>query len=784
MNLEQIAAIRRKVIFSVFVIILIFTGFKAYIDITEHSLMRDTKIAHKSEQVKSFFETSLQNLVNSYIIKEHYLIQQSSIIDAFKSRDREKLQELVDPLFKEWKVSDSSLQIIHFHLPDNHSFLRMHKPEKFGDDLSQVRPIITAVNRQNRFLKGFEVGKYNTNVLTYRLAFPVFSGDEYLGVVEFGINFLEKMKEFYKLYGNLYEKQSVSFYGGFLIETVRLQHIESNYVFDEYGNFSLINGSNFVKRGLDSDLIDKRFFTEYRHKSIALDGNYYKIYTDGIYIKNHRKGIDGSAIYVIDITDEIIEFREYIMESILISLLMLIVITIVLVRAFKYFSTQIIDNREQLRELEHWKHEILTLFEDGNIAIFKVENSEDFKVTFVTDSIKDILGFSLSHIEEGMSLKKDLICKECWEFFYNEIKDGEKSLQEHIKHKPLRLKKRDGSLIWVHGVSTLSFDHKGRFKSLLFAVVDITEVKDVESELLVYKNRLELAIESTKDGLWDLDLINKDIYLSNQTIQMLGKEEGFYKRLVKTNSFDKVKKMLIHPEDLKRFNIAIEDSMNGNTEHFGEEIRVKHGDDDYLWYLVRGRVMFDEDLGSPCRIIGFNTDINKQKKIEAHLKELATIDELTGVANRTKVKELLDREVDRARRYRNPLSLIYFDIDHFKQVNDTYGHKAGDNVLIKITQLIQKELRKTDILARWGGEEFLIVIPETSLHNGVVLANKLREIIEEFEFDQASKVTCSFGVTQFTLHDDIDKFIERADKALYEAKDSGRNRVISITGEV
>jgi diguanylate cyclase (GGDEF)-like protein len=241
--------------------------------------------------------------------------------------------------------------------------------------------------------------------------------------------------------------------------------------------------------------------------------------------------------------------------------------------------------------------------------------------------------------------------------------------------------------------------------------------------------------------------------------------------------------MLIHPDDIEKFNKALDKNIKKETQHFGEEIRLKHGDDDYQWFLVRGRVMFDEDLGSPCRIIGFNTDINKQKRIEAHLKELATIDELTGVANRSKVKELLDREVDRARRYRNPLSLIYFDIDHFKQVNDTYGHKSGDEVLIEITKIIQKELRKTDILARWGGEEFLIVIPETSLQNGVVLANKLREIIEEHNFKDVSKVTCSFGVTQFTLHDDIDKFVQRADEALYAAKDGGRNRVIAITGE-
>jgi diguanylate cyclase (GGDEF)-like protein/PAS domain S-box-containing protein len=784
LNRDKIELIKKRILVALFLLILIFASIRFYIDFGDYQEIRDAKMEHKSEQIKSFFEVSLQNMVNTYIIKENYLLNQKEIITAFKDRDREELLKLIQPLYNQWKGEDSSLQILHFHLPDNRSFLRIHKPEKFGDDLTKVRPIIATVNLKKEFLKGFEVGKYNTNVLTYRLAFPIFDGKEYLGSVEFGINFLEKMKEFYSLYGSLYEtEQEQSFYSGFLIKTIKLQHLQSSYSYPEYGEFSLINNSSFVRDSIAKGSIDPKRLTEYQNICIEDDERFYRLYSNGIYIKNYRKGVDGTALYLIDVTEEVRDFRLFIIKSIIFYILMIIAVSIAVIRVLNFFSEKVEDKSAELEELEHWKHEVLSLFEDGNIAIMKVETNDNYRVSFSTDSIKDILGYSLSHIDSGLSLKDDLVCKDCWEDFITEVFEAELSFKEHLRNSPLRIRKRDGSLIWVQGVSALSFDKDRRMDSFLFAIIDVTDLKRVESQLTVYKNRLELAIESTKDGLWDLDLINKDIYLSKQMLDMLQKEESFYKRVIKTNSFDKVKKMLIHPEDLNLFNTAIQKCVEKESDYFGVEVRIKRGDNSYQWYMVRGRVMFDEEIGVPCRIIGFNTDINKQKQIEAHLKELATIDELTGVANRTKVNELLDREVDRARRYRNPLSLIYFDIDHFKQVNDTYGHKSGDNVLIEITKLINAELRKTDTLARWGGEEFLIVIPETSLQNGVVLAEKLREIIEEHKFEDVSKITCSFGVTQFTLHDDIDRFIERADKALYEAKDAGRNSVVALTGD-
>jgi len=123
------------------------------------------------------------------------------------------------------------------------------------------------------------------------------------------------------------------------------------------------------------------------------------------------------------------------------------------------------------------------------------------------------------------------------------------------------------------------------------------------------------------------------------------------------------------------------------------------------------------------------------------------------------------------------LSLIMFDIDHFKKVNDTYGHAVGDYVLQTLTQIVKMDLRETDYLVRWGGEEFIIIAPDTDVRRAEILAERVRKSAEEYSFDQVGTVTVSFGVTQFTGDDTEDTFIKRTDDALYSAKRMGRNRV-------
>lgn len=171
------------------------------------------------------------------------------------------------------------------------------------------------------------------------------------------------------------------------------------------------------------------------------------------------------------------------------------------------------------------------------------------------------------------------------------------------------------------------------------------------------------------------------------------------------------------------------------------------------------------------------SDVTEIEKEKQHYRELSIRDPLTGAFNRKKFSEEIIREVDRAQRYNRPLSLIMFDIDFFKNVNDTYGHQVGDTVLIQITEIISARIRKTDLLARYGGEEFIIIAPETPLDQAMEIAEKLRMTVEEYDFKEAGKITCSFGTSNLEQDEVVHDLIRRADQALYQAKNSGRNNV-------
>lgn len=160
-------------------------------------------------------------------------------------------------------------------------------------------------------------------------------------------------------------------------------------------------------------------------------------------------------------------------------------------------------------------------------------------------------------------------------------------------------------------------------------------------------------------------------------------------------------------------------------------------------------------------------------------EKLTLIDSLTQIGNRRFFTKTLQEELDKSRRYRRPISLIIFDIDHFKEINDTLGHHAGDCVLEELSCLVGTQLRSSDYFARWGGEEFVIILPESELPDGKTTAEKLRKVIEMHLFSINYPVTCSFGVIQCTDFETVDSALNRVDTKLYEAKETGRNKVIA-----
>ena len=215
-------------------------------------------------------------------------------------------------------------------------------------------------------------------------------------------------------------------------------------------------------------------------------------------------------------------------------------------------------------------------------------------------------------------------------------------------------------------------------------------------------------------------------------------------------------------------------------------LKLRRRDGGLIWVEISVRGVRDE-AGRLAELEGLVADITEKRRMLQELQNLARRDGLTGLWNRRFFLELGDREMARARREKHPLSVIYFDVDHFKGINDTHGHEAGDKVLRELAIIGSSHLREVDVFGRMGGEEFAILLPGTGEEGAVCVAERLRASFEDHEVfvaDTSVRCTASFGVAQLDAGPpDLDGLIRRADEALYAAKSGGRNAVVHSPGQ-
>lgn len=244
---------------------------------------------------------------------------------------------------------------------------------------------------------------------------------------------------------------------------------------------------------------------------------------------------------------------------------------------------------------------------------------------------------------------------------------------------------------------------------------------------------------------------------------------GIYKLNTRSFLYVSAFTLVTYGIDIALLNYFRSDTVNLNIE--------------YLQFLVLSMVLVAFSIiGGHISLLRRNLRISRAEleKSLAIIKEMSIRDDLTGVYNRRHLMELLEHEYHRISRGGAHFSVAMLDIDHFKSVNDTYGHLTGDEVLKAASDVIRKSLRSADFCGRYGGEEFLLVMTQTNINGALLCAERIRSTIEQSRFPSLGpnfKVTVSLGVTEFTGKEDIPTMIARADKALYHAKESGRNRV-------
>jgi len=330
-----------------------------------------------------------------------------------------------------------------------------------------------------------------------------------------------------------------------------------------------------------------------------------------------------------------------------------------------------------------------------------------------------------------------------------------------------RLLRADGSELVVHAQAEIIFDEKGDPTRLIGTIQDITESKEAERTLRLK----DIALQTSISAIAMTDLEGRITYVNHSALEMFGYEEE--NEVLRSFAAGYFKDPELGPKILKQ--IMLESSWIGESEVLrkdGSEITVQ----------VAANLVKDE-TGRPYCLMGSMVDISEQKKAEEMLRFQAHHDALTGLYNRRHLMERLETEVGAAKRHGFSLALCMCDLDHFKAVNDNYGHRTGDLVLARFGRLIAEEVRAQDTAGRYGGEEFCIIFPYSSALAANISLERIRIRWEKtiFEAEDGRKfvVTASFGLAQLDPPDmNPTDLLEKADQALYQAKESGRNRVV------
>jgi len=314
----------------------------------------------------------------------------------------------------------------------------------------------------------------------------------------------------------------------------------------------------------------------------------------------------------------------------------------------------------------------------------------------------------------------------------------------------------DGSIRWVDVKFLIERDENGLPISLYGTLNDISEIVEKENKVKV----LAQALEQSDSMVFITDNNGIIKYVNDSLVQHSG-----YSREELIGSKTSIFKSGRHKRE---FYEILWNTILAGKNYNNIIINKKKN----------GEIPIDDEYTKEKSFVVSAKDVTIQMKLEQKLENLATTDSLTQVYNRYKVNTEIDVHIARAKRNNVPFSLLMFDIDHFKVINDTYGHYVGDVVLKDLTKLIEKNIRQIDSFGRWGGEEFMLVLENTNKEEALKVAQKIRSIVEKTPMAGHYNITVSIGVSQYRISEQKSTLLERVDQALYEAKEGGRNKVV------
>ncbi len=438
---------------------------------------------------------------------------------------------------------------------------------------------------------------------------------------------------------------------------------------------------------------------------------------------------------------------------------------------------------KQTEELRRFNSEATNSLELINRYVIASKTDLKGIITEVTDAFCDIAGYSREELlgKPHNIVRHPDMSGEVFHEMWSMIKKGV------IWSGEIKNRRKDGSYYWVHAVVSPLIDINGKLIGYISTRQDITRIKHQQQEI---NEKQELLDQETASRLEAEELSHEILDSSENLIAVANSEKPLFlnSAMLEFMDLSSIEEFFQKYQDLNTFfateseaisDFQFENSWLDTILHIAEKrffkMRPVRSDIDYTYNLKIKRLESKEE-----RYLFVFTDVTLLEEERSYYEELATHDTLTNIYNRFYFIDALEREFATTKRYGHPLSLMLIDIDHFKRINDNFGHTVGDEVLKEFAAILSKRVRSSDVFARWGGEEFILLLPSTTVGQAMCVAESMRASVDNNVFDEVGSVTCSIGVSQIQDGDDFNRLISRSDEALYRAKEEGRNRVISL----
>lgn len=428
---------------------------------------------------------------------------------------------------------------------------------------------------------------------------------------------------------------------------------------------------------------------------------------------------------------------------------------------------------KDLRKEQEALEKFVKLFEN-NPVLMAIIDSNDRKIISVNDSVVNKLGYPKEEIIGKISTELEIAVDfQKQQNIAREIGDCGK-----IKDVELEVRCKNGSLL--HGLFSGEIIESQGKHFFLIVMVDITEQVLLTEKINNKKNKLENIIEGTQLGTWEWGVKSGELIVNERFTEIF----GYVKEELMPIS---IETWMEHTQldDLKKSYDSLKKHFEGESKYYTAEFRMKHKSGNWVWILSKGKVIEWEE-GQPVKMFGTHSDITEKKQLEEKIKKLSIRDSLTNTYNRRHIFDQLEFFLLEFFKTEENFTASIIDIDYFKNINDKYGHQVGDFILREFTQIIKKNIRHSDVLGRYGGEEFIVISKHTNKEKTKLMIDRILDIMSNHEFvyhGNKIKLTFSCGISECEeIEKDkisVEKIIEKADLRLYMSKNKGRNRVIN-----